>query len=359
MKKNFSLISSMASILILFLTLIISVSYAWYTNNKEVQSTGIASTASDSISILNQGIYKKVIGEDPFPDNDKSNQVDGVLSGDIIYYSVSIALSDSKKKDINYDINIGVLNINGGEYFVAPAIKVLEEPAGVSTNEFYEFDGDEYRLFNIDGNKYFIVTEEGNRYIYYLYESASGEILTKKPQLIFPKPTGTLTGTLFEFDGGKYATYLDENGKEYFLTYDVTIIDGVEHIKATYVNYIYEEIVNGETIRYNMCDVYTIGIFKVFGVDHQGNTTTLVNNEESLVLNSIDKASGLDKEVESYNLYDYEGWDPSMYKEIIFTFAIKFDYSEFEGRINTNCVSNKELIFKNVVITDTESEVSE
>ena len=64
MKKNFSLISSMASILILFLTLIISVSYAWYTNNKEVQSTGIASTASDSISILNQGIYKKVIGED-------------------------------------------------------------------------------------------------------------------------------------------------------------------------------------------------------------------------------------------------------------------------------------------------------
>ena len=73
----------------------------------------------------------------------------------------------------------------------------------------------------------------------------------------------------------------------------------------------------------------------------------------------ISKESSLDKEVNSFNLYDYNGWKPSEYKEIIFTFAIKFDYSEFEGKINTNCVSDKELIFTNVVITDTEREVAD
>ena len=40
-------------------TLIISVSYAWYTNNKETNVSGIGSTASDSISILNQGIFRE------------------------------------------------------------------------------------------------------------------------------------------------------------------------------------------------------------------------------------------------------------------------------------------------------------
>ena len=77
MKKNFKLISNAASILILSITLIISVSYAWYTNNKDVSATGIASTSSNSISVLNQGMYKKVIGDDPFPEIDKKNEVDG------------------------------------------------------------------------------------------------------------------------------------------------------------------------------------------------------------------------------------------------------------------------------------------
>ena len=359
MKKNFSLFSSMASILILFLTLIISVSYAWYTNNEKVDSTGLASSASDAISILNQGIYKTVIGEDPFPEVDKKNEIDGVLSGDIVYYSVAIKLSDERNSNSLYDINISVLDIDGGEYFVAPSIKVVDEPTGVSTEEFYVYNNNEYRIFLEDEKKYFIATEGDERYIYYLYESATGEILTKKPQLIFPNPSGSSTGKTFEFDGKKYPTYLDGNGKEYFLTRDISIVDGVEHIKDTYVNYVYEEVISGEIIRYNMCDVYTIGLFKIFGVDSDGTYVEIINNEESLELNGIEKESGLDKGITNFNLYDYVGWNPATYSEIVFTFAIKFDYSEFEGKINTNCVSNKELIFKRIVITDTEREVSE
>ena len=130
----------MASILILFLTLIISVSYAWYTNNKEVDASGIGSTATDSISILNQGIFKSVVGEDPFPENEKKNEVEGVLSGDVIYYSVAIELSKAKDKNVLRDINISVVNIDGGEYFVAPAIKVNEKPEGTLTGEVYLYN---------------------------------------------------------------------------------------------------------------------------------------------------------------------------------------------------------------------------
>lgn len=351
MKKNFSLISSMASILILFMTLIISVSYAWYTNNKEVDASGgIASTASNSISILNQGVYKDVIGDDPFLDNENKNEVGGVLSGDIIYYSVAIELSQTKNINNIYDINISVFNINGGEYFVSPAIKVIDKPEGVLTGNTYLYEDTEYQTYVFDDEEYFVINVDENEYIYYLYESASGDILTRRPQLVFSDPNGSLTNTLFEFDGVKYPTYLDSKGKEYFKTYD----NG-----DTYVNYIYEEIVNGEVTRYNMCDVYTIGLFKVFGVDNNDKYNILVNNEDSLEWMDISKESGLDKEVNSFNLYDYSGWKPSEYKEIVFTFAIKFDYEEFEGKINTNCVSDKELIFTNVVITDTEREVAD
>ena len=360
MKKNFKLISNAASILILSITLIISVSYAWYTNNKDVSSTGIASTSSNSISVLNQGMYKKVIGDVPFPETDKKNEVDGVLSGDVIYYSVSIGLAKDKNKDINYDLNISVVNINGGEYFVEPAIRIEENPNGTSTGETYTFEGESYDVYTVDNKDYFIINDSnGDDYIYYLYESASGQVLTRKPRKIIPNPNGSATGNTFEYEGVKYPTYLDAEGKEYFLTYDVTEVDGVQHIKDTYINYIYEQTVDGNKVRYNMCDVYTIGIFKVFGVDESRNYTQLLDKTDNLELMKINKESGLDKEVHFFNLFDYEGWDPSVYEEIVFTFAIKFDYSEFEGDINVNCVSNKELIFTNVIISETESEVSE
>ena len=351
MKKNFSLISSMSTILILFLTLVISVAYAWYTNNKETNATGIASTASDSISILNQGIYKNVIGDDPFPENDKKNEVSGVLSGDVIYYSVSIELSEKEDPNKLRDINISILNIDGGEYFVSPSIKVFENPNGEETDEVYEFEGNEYALYDSDGDKYFIISEGDEEYVYYLYESITGEILTRRPQLICPHPNGSPTGTVFEFDGNKYPTYLDGSDKEYFLTFD--------DAGGEYVNYVYEEVVNGDVVRYNMCDVYTIGIYKVFGLNSEGTYEEIVDNSDNLVLSEIARKTGLDREVNSFNLYDYEAWNPSLYSEIVFTFAIKFDYSEFQGKINTNCVSDKELIFNNVVITDTEREVSE
>lgn len=359
MKKNLSLISSIATILILVMTLIISVSYAWYTNNEDVDASGIGSTASDSISILNQGIYKDVIGEDPFPENNKDNEVSGVLSGDIIYYSVGIELSKTKDPSVIRDINISVVNINGGDFFVAPAIKVINNPNGTLTGNTFTYNDTEYQTYSINDEEYFIVVEDDKEYIYYLYESANGDILTRRPQMIFANPNGSETGTLFEFDGNKYPIYEDSEGKEYFLTYDVSIIDGKENINSIYVNYIYEEVVDDEVTRYNMCDVYTIGIYKVFGVDSDGEYVTLVNNEDSLVLNRITRKSGLDKDVDFFNLYDFTGWNPLEYREIIFTFAIKFDYSEFEGKINTNCVSDKELIFTNVVITDTEREVAD
>jgi hypothetical protein len=169
MKKNFSLISSIASILILFLTLVISVSYAWYTNNKKTDASGIGSTASDSISILNQGIFKDIVGENPFPENEKKNEVDGVLSGDVIYYSVGIELSKAKNNNSLYDINISVVNIDGGEYFVSPAIRVNEKPNGTLTENTYLYNGVEYSLYVLGDEEYFIFEEDSNEYISNFY----------------------------------------------------------------------------------------------------------------------------------------------------------------------------------------------
>ena len=356
MKKNIKLIGNIASVIILCVTLLISVSYAWYTNNKNVNSTGIGSVASESISILSQGMYKKIIGNDPFPETDKNNEVEGVLSGDVIYYSVAIGLTKDKDFNTTYSLNISVVNINGGDYFVEPAIKVVEEPDGTLTGRQYTFNQELYDIYEYNDDEYFILIDGEDKYIYYLYESINGQILTRRPQLIFEDPNGSETGNTINYEGNTYLTKLDSNGREYFLTLDTTTIDGEEHVNAKYVNYIYEEIVDGNPVRYNMCDVYTIGIFKVFGVNENNEYIVLEDYSENLDMLEMTKETGLDKEVHFFNLYDYEGWEPSVYKEIIFTFAIKFDYSEFEGKINTNCVSDKELIFTNVIIKETESE---
>ena len=356
MKKNIKLLSNMASAIILLATLLISVSYGWYTSNKEVSSSGIASTASKVISVLNQGIYKKVIGDDPFPETDKKNEVEGVLSGDVIYYSVSIGLADDLDKGVIYDLNVSVVNINGGEYFVEPAIKIVDNPNGTSTGKKYTFNQQEYDVYSDGEDDYFILVEQEKEYIYYLYEGANGNMLTKRPILIFTVPNGSLTNNKIVFEGQEYDTYLDSNGKEYFLTYDTVVIDDQTFTNATYVNYIYEQMIDGDKVRYNMCDVYTLGIFKVFGVDQNDNYVLLEDHEDDLDLLTLDKENGLDKEISFFNMFDYAGWDPSEYKEIIFTFAIKFDYTLFEGKININCVSDKELILTNVIITETERE---
>ena len=360
MKKNIKIFGNMASILILCVTLVISVGYAWYTNNKNVSASGIASTASNSISVVSQGIYKTFIGDDPYPEEAKDKEISGLLSGDIIYYSVTIGLGKDKDENSLYDINIKAYDINGGEFFCESPLRVFENPDGELTDETYTLDEVSYNVYIKDGEKYIIKNVDGNDYVYYLYTSITGQVLTKSPKQIVSDPNGSPTGETFVYEGSEYLIYVDSNGKEYFVTYDIDIVDGEPYVRNTYINYIYEEKDNeNNPIRFNMCDVYTIGIFKVFGTDSDGNYHTIKDYSDNVDYNALTREHGLDKHINFFNLYDFEAWNPGEYKEITFTFAIKFDFDRFKGKINLNCVSDKELVFTKIIIEDTEREVEE
>ena len=359
MKKNIKLIIHFALVLVLSVTLVISICCAWYIRVENLSFDDItASTPSKVIGVIKQGVYSVEIGENPFPSENDGEKITGVLSGDTIYYSFSIGLSDETVKGNIYDLNINIYDIDGGEYFSKPAIKVVENPNGISTGESYEYNGKIYEVFeDSKGKDYFIYTDNiGEEYLCYLYISASGQTVSRKPQKLVSIPNGTLSGNTIIYEDNRYETYYDEIGGEYFITNDVSIVDGVQHLKATYINYIFEQNVEGESVRYNMCDVYTVGVYKVFGVDENGEYEVLIDNSLTPQMKSFEKENGTDKKIYSLNVYDFENWDTSLYGEIVFTLAIKFDYSLLEEYINVNCVSNKEFIFSNIVIRELEKQ---
>ena len=56
-KLEIKLIANLATIFLLCVTLFISISFGWYTNNKEVHANGsYASSASENLMVTNQGV---------------------------------------------------------------------------------------------------------------------------------------------------------------------------------------------------------------------------------------------------------------------------------------------------------------
>ena len=100
------------------------------------------------------------------------------------------------------------------------------------------------------------------------------------------------------------------------------------------------------------CFKYKPQLFLIFSANISGADSDI----PSSIASAFEKENGTDKKIYSLNVYDFENWDTSLYGEIVFTLAIKFDYSLLEEYINVNCVSNKEFIFSNIVIRELEKQ---
>ena len=313
-KKNKVTIHNYIIILLLTVLLIISLSYGWYTNNKHVNANGIHGEISEgNIGINFEGVYKHEVGAKepvhPYPD-EMPDMITGLLSGEYVYYSISIISKDDVIKDLKIKIN----NADGGEYFTIAPIETTI---------------DEYDLYeNVEANDTYLLGVEVEEDGKIKYETVS------------------------------VPTYIDTTTTDPNYLYKEFYFHVEDDIY--YKNYFYEDE-NGK--RYNMLDVYTIELHSVyFGTKENGYHK--INSSDGNVIDFSDRGN-LNKIISSVEVATYENWNSQdsviiddnevSTAEITFTFKISFDYSSLAEKININCISNKKLIFNNFLVFATES----
>ena len=415
-KQQLKVIANLVSIFLLCTTLLISISFGWYTNNKEVHANGLhASSATDSLTVSNSGTYSTQLGKDePYPGDQKPDEdktVTGVLAGDIVYFSISVISSDKTTPLKPSDLKFAVSSIFGDEYFTEPAIPI--------TNDVYENhyklqsrhskyikkerelhplyqlpNGGEYYYLNIINNQHYInyvaIDNNGNMKLETYDSISKGDYNSyinsnnTKTDYLFPSDKEIIYDTFIE---DIETNYVDANGNEYGPSgkeFYITTVDGVY-----YVNYIYEtdtgiDDAEGKSImrRYNMIDIYTYEVYKIFGkndtnndneVDKDDSYVTIYDtSRDSYVYKGLPfykaKATPLDKSITMFTLFDpnYKLDDSSWVKdtsgnsytkdsefiEITFTFKFVFNYKEYVDDINVSSVSYREIKFNNVIISE-------
>ena len=397
-KQQLKVIANLVSIFLLCTTLLISISFGWYTNNKEVHANGLhASSATDSLVVSNKGAYSTQIGKDEpnptDPPDDSNKEVTGVLAGEIVYFTISISSADGKTKLSLNDLKIAVSSIFGDEYFTEPAVEYTEPAEGqysltkpTDANKAHSYSVNERVIQSImrkEGyaNDYFISMDKaGKYYINNLGENSKGELEVKtKSELTADQLTyyqsGLLTGHKYVYDETEtYPTYYDPaNGKEYYVTY----VDG-----KNYINYIYETGTGNNKTRYNMIDIYSYEVYRVYGSDVIESTNTAdykdIYSSPSSVNHSnytgvsFPKANGLDKSISMFPLYDPTYFKKNcssfmtdekiaevlskQYLELTYIFKFVFNYDSYKENINISSVSYREIKFNNVIISFYEHE---
>lgn len=312
LKKNLNIVWHYFVILVLTTFLIISLGYAWYATNHEVDANNImGAIADESLEITDSAIYKHEVGvedpDNPYDENVDDDTVTGMLTGEKIFYSLSLHSKDDEIKDIT--IRLG--NIDGGEFFTKPAVMCTAE-------EFNSYQGKTpYGTYKPDQN--------------------SNETIN---------------------------TYFDSEGEFYFSSEE-----GIY-----YKNYFYEVIdENGKVRRFNMCDVYTIRLYAIYvgeteihGDGEQDYHRIYTCDPEENDFVNFTRTNGLSKTIDTMDIAYYDNWHPNNEIEVngeifktkilTFTFEIVFDYEYLEDYINTNCISSKQLILNNIYIIADESE---
>ena len=395
-KQQIKVITNLVSIFVLCTTLLISISFGWYTNNKEVHANGLhASSATDSLVVSNKGAYSTQIGKDEpnpvDPPDDKDKEVTGVLAGEIVYFTISISQADGTSKLTLNDLKIAVSSIFGDEYFTEPAVEYTEPTSGYSlinptdANKAYSYSVKDrviQSIMRLEGYEYdyFIsMDKNGDYYINNLGENTKGELEIKSSSKLSVDDlttyqAGILTGHKYVYDEIEtYPTYKDPaNGKEYYITY----VDG-----KNYINYIYET--NNGARRYNMIDIYSYEVYKVYGTDKPGTNDekdyitiySAPSATNPLVYEGVNfpKANGLDKSISMFTLYDPNYFTNNIaktgltqaeinsklkeeYLELTYIFKFVFDYKDYKEKINISSVSYKEIKFNNVIISFYEHE---
>ncbi len=327
--KKINIIYHSVAFILFALIFILSTAYAWYVTNKVVSANGVfGASASGSLTISSHAIYDSVIGDDGSatdkPNNDDPKDIGGLLSGEKVYYGVSLETKDNDN-DVR-DLTFSLMGINGGDFFTC-------EPTIVPDDEL--IDGE------VDSTKY---TKTNTTYGVYMYVK---------------KDDGSLVEELVFLD-----LFADYNG-EFYITQDSGIF---------YKNYIFEEQVNDEIYRYNACDVFYVQLDSIYLLDINGveykfsingnlKISDLINdtsNSYGIYLDnySIDnkyyfnRSNGLNKNADNLELDTIYNWNPSKYKEITVIYSINFDTSNLPEDIPGNAVSRKTLTIDVLNVVD-------
>lgn len=109
------LLHSITSI-ILAVILVISTSYAWYTNNKNVSANGgDVLVSSESLDAYRYYVFKEPVVDTPYPKRDP-DLPQGLINGESLYLSITIRYAAKDKG--NKNLRVILKNIEGGDFFI-------------------------------------------------------------------------------------------------------------------------------------------------------------------------------------------------------------------------------------------------
>ncbi len=113
--KKLNMITSMVSLVLVFV-LMITVIYAWYTNNKNVSSNGLqATTSSDQIKITQSILFNEKEEGVILPENEESKHIGGLIDGSYFYYGLQV---ECVAASIDGNLSIQIGEIIGGDFFL-------------------------------------------------------------------------------------------------------------------------------------------------------------------------------------------------------------------------------------------------
>ena len=341
-----NLIVNSVTIVLLATILFICTAFAWYVTNKTVSANGIGgASAVGNLHVTTHNIYKAELenGQVKPPTEmggSESNQgigTTGLLSGDVVYYGVTL----SSDNNVIKDLPVQIVGIDGGQWLTLNAIEITQA---------------EYKTYHTSG---MISAEDPDGGVW-----AAGSVGTYLYYLPLYKFENNVN-VIKEYVPVTVPTYEDANGEFY-----------VKEIEGVYNKYYIYEGTNG---RLNMMDVYTIGLSAVHLIEEDENGTDNIlmylkalndgdtnTGDNQLPLNNLVTAGNLtsndltvfdfvhDKNVnkiDSLDLIKYKNWDPTEHHSISLIFEIKFDTSKLENLgISMNSLSRNELSFDGMVI---------
>lgn len=127
--------------LILIILLAITISYGWYTTNKNVSGSGIIGiTSTENLNLKQSAIFKDNEVQNPFPSDTGGVEISQLLPGEKVFYSIKLSTIEADVVDLKIDVN----GIDGGDYFHFISI---DENGVEKKNYYYTLDQNDNKIY--------------------------------------------------------------------------------------------------------------------------------------------------------------------------------------------------------------------
>ena len=346
-----NLIVNSVTIVLLATILFICTAFAWYVTNKTVSANGIGgASAVGNLHVTTHNIYKAELDENgvlkppSFDETNPGNQsigTGGLLSGDIVYYGVTLK-SDN---DVSKNLKIQIVGIDGGEWLtLAPVEATAEEIATYITATTKPSNTSTYSYYTpkVKSDGSFELGTDGK--IQYVLETVNTYSVTN-----------ATTGKVEEFYFReaqdiwyKHVIYQDANGKR------LNMMD-VYKIQLSEVQFTES---SNEVIKYRKSVTVADTANKIYPITNlvdthlYGTVDTTNYSNNTLDMKEFEFVhDGVTSKLDTLDLFTFRNWNPTTHHEITLIFELKFDLSGISGLgIGMNSLSRNELSFDGMVI---------